>query len=112
MPDIMPEIWSRRVATARALVALALLGPLLLPGLVLASRLVGDALTGETPPAANWWLLALLGPAIPVYLIVLPLLPFGLRGLRRGWTPRVGPGLLAITALAALFDLVFYLTRS
>ena len=110
MPDIMPEIWSRRVATARALIALCLLGPLL-PGLALAGRLVGDTLTGSAVLDARWGLLALLGPAIPVYLIVLPLLPFGLRGLRRGWTPRVGPSLLALVVLSALCDLVFYLAR-
>ena len=69
----MPEIWSRPLSTPRHLVASALLGPLCVPGLAFAVRTVASAGQPVTAPSLGWSLLALLGPAIPVYLVVLPL---------------------------------------
>ena len=46
---------------------------------------------------------------MPLYLLLLPLLPFGFRAQRRGWRPRVLTLLCGIVALGALFDAGFYL---
>ncbi len=105
----MPEMWNRRVTTAAGLFAMALLGPLLVPAVLLAARLAGGSLTGHAAPGASWSLLLLVGPAMPLYLLLLPLLPFGLRAQRRGWTPRAVALLAGIGALGVLFDLGFYL---
>jgi len=107
----MPEIWSRPLSTPRHLVASALLGPLCVPGLAFAVRTVASAGQPVTSPSLGWSLLALLGPAIPVYLVVLPLLPWALMGLRRGRVWRLGPVLLGMATLAAGVDLALYWSR-
>ena len=106
---MMPEMWNRRVTTAAGLCAVALLGPLLVPAVLLAARLAVDFLSGRPAPGASWSLLLLVGPAMPLYLLLIPLLPFGPRALRRGWAPRAVVLLAGIVVLGALFDLGFYL---
>ena len=105
----MPEMWNRRVTTAAGLFAVALLGPLLVPAVLHAARLAVGSLAGHATPGASWSLLLVVGPAMPLYLLLLPLLPFGLRAQRRGWTPRAVTLLAGIGALGVLFDLGFYL---
>ena len=105
----MPEMWNRRVTTAAGLFAVALLGPLLVPAVLHAARLAVGAIAGHAAPGASWSLLLLLGPAMPLYLLLLPLLPFGIRAQRRGWAPRVVFLLAGIGALGVVFDLGFYL---
>lgn len=67
-------------------------------------------LTGA-PPDPAWTLLIVLGPSIPLYLLLLPLLPFVLRALRRGWHPRPAAIVLASFVVSGLFDLAFWLGR-
>ncbi len=106
---MMPDVWSRRVTTRAGLAAMALLGPLLVPAALHGVRLLLGLFAGHEPPGAAWSLLLLLGPAMPLYLLLLPLLPFGLRAQRNGWRPRVLTLLCGIVALGVLFDLGFYL---
>jgi hypothetical protein len=110
----MSEAGRRRIGSRAGLVGVALLGPLLVPALALALRLAARAL-GAAPAAAapslDWEMLALLGPAIPVYLVVLPLLPFGLRALGRGWRPALATLLLGLLGLGLAIDLGFALAR-
>jgi len=109
----MSYLLDRRVASAVELVGLALLGPLLAPAGLVALRLVtGLAAGAPNPPpriAAEWQMLALFGPAIPVYVALLPLLPFGVMRLRRGWRPRLSSLLAACIAIGLLIDAFFYL---
>lgn len=59
----------------------------------------------------RWALLILLGPSLPVYLLLLPLFPFVLRALRRGWDPSPA-SIVGFTLLASLgVDLLFWLGR-
>ena len=106
---MMPEMWSPRVTTKAGLAAVALLGPLLVPAVLHGLRLLVGLLADHRSPAAAWSLLLLVGPAMPLYLLLLPLLPFGLRAHRNGWRPRVLALLCGIVALGALFDAGFYL---
>ena len=107
----MPEIWNRRLSTPGRLLVWSLFGPLLIPALALAVRFVVGGGAAVTGPSAEWFLLALVGPAIPVYLVVWPLLPLALLGLRRGRVLRLGPVWLGMATLSAGFDLAFYLAR-
>ncbi len=106
---MMPDMWSPRVTTKAGLAAVALLGPLLVPAVLHGLRLLVGLLAGHATPGVAWSLLLLLGPAMPLYLLLLPLLPFGLRAHRNGWRPRVLALLCGIVALGALFDAGFYL---
>ena len=106
---MMPEMGSRRVTTKAGLAAVALLGPLLVPAVLHGLRLLVGLLAGHESPGLAWSLLPVLGPAVPLYLLLLPLLPFGLRAQRNGWRPRVLALLCGIVALGALFDAGFYL---
>ncbi len=106
---MMPDMWSPRVTTKAGLAAVALLGPLLVPAVLHGLRLLVGLLAGHEPPDVAWSLLLLLGPAMPLYLLLLPLLFFGLRAQRNGWRPRVLALLCGIVALGALFDAGFYL---
>ena len=72
---------------------------------VLSSHLEG------TGPDPSWTLLILVGPAIPLYLLVLPLLPFVLRALRRGWDPHPVAVLAGTFAAAGVLDLALWLGR-
>jgi hypothetical protein len=56
--------------------------------------------------------LLLLGPSIPIYLLVLPLFPFALRALRRGWVPGRLRIVIGTFAIAFGFDVLFWLARS
>lgn len=107
----MPEIWNRRLSSPGRLLIWTLLGPLVFPALALGVRFAAGGLAAVSAPSAGWFLLGLVGPAIPVYLVVLPLLPWALLGLRRGRVLRLGPVWLGIAALSACFDLAFYLAR-
>ena len=106
---MMPDMWSPRVTTKAGLAAVALLGPLLVPAVLHGLRLLVGLFGGHENPGVAWSLLLLVGPAMPLYLLLLPLLPFGLRAHRNGWRPRVLALLCGIVALGALFDLGFYL---
>lgn len=66
---------------------------------------------GGASVEADWALLILLGPAIPLYLVVLPLLPVILRALRHGWTPRPIPIVVATLLVSAAIDAVFWVGR-
>ena len=103
----MPEIWSPPLATPPRLLSWGLLGPLLLPAIASGVRFAASG----ADPSLGWLLLALFGPAIPVYLVILPLLPWALLALRRGRVFRLGPALLSIAILSASFDLAFHLSR-
>jgi hypothetical protein len=105
----MSLLQDRRVATGGELAAIALLGPLLVPGVLLVIRLVSGLLADAPTPAGSNQLLLLLGPAIPVYVAALPLLPMGIVKLRQGWRPRVVSLLLGCIGLALLIDVVFRL---
>lgn len=96
-----------RVRSPWPLVALAFGVPLLLPFLLFLASLVAAAAQWPTP-SPGWQLLAVLGPAIPSYLVLLPLLPFGLRAQQRGWHPRLGPLLWSVLALGVALDVGFY----
>jgi hypothetical protein len=106
---MMPEMWSRRVTTAAGLCAVALLGPLLVPAALHGARLLAGVVENHVLPGASWSLLIVTGPAMPLWLVLLPLLPFGLIAQRRGWHPRLVALLAGIVALGVLFDLAFYL---
>jgi len=56
-------------------------------------------------------LLVLLGPSIPLYLVLLPLFPFALRALRRGWDPSPTLVLGATLVVSIVLDLAFWLGR-
>jgi len=88
-----------------------LLAPLAAPViLALAGALAGLARTGEAPDAA-WLALLALGPALPLYALLIPLSPFLLRFLQRGWTPRFSHVLGMALAASLLIDAVFYLAQ-
>jgi hypothetical protein len=96
-------------------VAIPLLGILLAPLaapvlLVLVEALGGLVLKGEVPDAA-WLALLALGPAVPLYVLLLPLSPFLVRFLRRGWAPRFSHVLGVAVSASLLIDAVFYLAR-
>ena len=99
-------------ASAGELFVIALLGPLLVPVGLLALRLVAAAFGGEPPPAAEWQLLLVLGPALPLYVALLPMLPLGIVKLRRGWRPRRSSLLLACLGLGIVLDALFYWTAA
>lgn len=106
----VPE--SRSVATRARIVLLAPLGVSLAIG---ACVLAANALSRSGPLQPidpGWTLLLLLGPSIPVYLLLLPLFPFVLRALRRGWAPSRS-SVLGCTLLVSLaVDLLLWLGRS
>jgi hypothetical protein len=60
---------------------------------------------------AQWIVLLLLGPSIPIYLLWLPLFPFALRALRRGWVPGRLRLVGGVFAVAIVFDAVFWFAR-
>jgi len=60
----------------------------------------------------SWALLILLGPSIPVYLLLLPLFPFVLRALRRGWAPSLASVVGFTLLVSVAIDLLFWLGRS
>jgi hypothetical protein len=101
----MFEVWSRPLSTPGRLLGWVLLGPLLVPAVMLTVRLA--AVDNAPALGPGWLLLGLLGPALPVYLVVLPLLPWALRGLARGKVLRLGPVLLGMATLCVLIDLLF-----
>jgi hypothetical protein len=105
----MVSLEQRRVATWRELVCIAILGPLLLPAALLAIRVVSGIIAADPAPAADWLLLLVVGPAIPLYVALLPLLPLGIARLHRGWRPRRASLLAACIGLALLMDGLFYL---
>lgn len=98
----------RETAPVSNFVLALLLGPLAVPllgaGLALAARQTMLAEWIE----AEWLLLLFLGPTLPVYLTILPLLPMlVLRARRRG--PPATLGVLAIIiGLQLLIDLALY----
>jgi len=81
--------------------------PLLVPACVLILRLLSDMVSGETLPTPGEAWLLLFGPAVPVYLLVLPLAPFLLIAQRRGWRPRALWIVAGVTGIGVLFDLAF-----
>ena len=85
-----------------------LLGPLPLPllgaGIMLAVR---RAMHGDWIEA-DWVLLLLLGPTIPIYLALLPLLPMLILRARRRGPPRSSGVLAVIIGLQLLIDLALY----
>ena len=112
--SVWSRVWNFPLQTGRHLLAAALLGPLLGPGLLLLVRGAAAAVErglGAGEIADRGTLLALFGPAIPSYLLILPLLPFALSKPRRPRGLRLGPALVALVVLAAGFDLVFYSLR-
>ena len=108
----MPEIWSRPLSTPLRLIATALCGPLCVPALAFAVRTVASAGQPEASPSLGWSLLALFGPAVPVYLVVMPLLPWAILGARRGRVWQLGPVLLGMATLSAAVDLALYWSRA
>ncbi len=98
--------WSRPVRSAWGLASLALVVPLLPSAILFIASLV---LAGDRPVSGP---LGVVGPAIPVYLVLLPLLPFAIRSQRRGWRPRLGPLLLGVVGLGAALDGLLYLGSS
>jgi len=74
------------------------------------SVLAANLLLGH-PTDAGWALLVLLGPSIPLYLVLLPLFPFALRALRRGWDPSPTLVLGATLVVSIVLDLAFWLGR-
>ena len=65
-----------RIRTRRGLATVALLGPLLVPAAAWLLRRAAAVAQVGAAPDPSWQLLLLAGPAIPLYLILLPLLPF------------------------------------
>jgi hypothetical protein len=108
----MSSLQNRRVATGTELAAIALLGPLLIPGVLLVIRLVSGLLADAPAPQGSNQLLLLLGPAIPVYVAALPFLPLGIVKLRRGWRPRVVSLLAICVVLALVIDGFFTLAAN
>jgi len=107
-------IWNYPLQTGWHLLGVALVGPLVGPGALLLVRGVAAVLEPGSVPGEivdRWTLLALFGPAIPSYLLILPLLPFALSRRRRPRGLRLGPALVALAALGMGFDLVFYSLR-
>lgn len=88
---------------------IAIVGPLLVPGALLVIRLASGAFTDAPAPALDWQLLLVVGPAVPVYLALLPLLPIGVARLRRGWRPHRLALWAACAGLGMFMDAVFYL---
>ena len=107
----MPGPWTPRIRSSSGLISLVLLGPLLVPAALLPLRLLAASVRNEAAPAASWQLLTVVGPAIPLYVLLLPLLPFLVRQLRRGWAPPFSRVLGAALLASLLIDAVFYLAR-
>jgi hypothetical protein len=105
----MATFRERRIASWGELTGVAILGPLVVPGVLVVMRLVSGLVASEPAPEGGIPLLLLVGPAIPVYIAVLPLLPLGIVKLRRGWRPRVLSLLAVCVGLALLIDGVFSL---
>jgi len=103
---------SRSVSTRARFVLLAPLGVSLAIG---ACMLGASALATDAPGRSSdlrWTLLILLGPSIPFYLLLLPLFPFVLRALRRGWAPSRSSVVGCTLLVSVAVDLLFWLGRS
>jgi len=92
-----------------ALLAALLLAPLAVPALILSAGLASSAVRAESLPSASEIWLLLVGPAVPIYLVVVPLAPFLVVAQRRGWRPRAWQVVGSLMLLGLAMDLAFSL---